>query len=103
MLTEQDIAEGEVVAFYNGLRTPAADTQGQEEDWEEAGYRILLGAEDEDEEDGDEDEDGDKDKEEDHGVMLDIPAEYRSTQHYCATLAHKCNHSFVSPNCRFSR
>ena len=88
-----------MVAFYNGLRTPAPDTQGQEEDWEEAGYRILLGAEDEDEEDGDKDEDEDKD----HGVMLDIPAEYRSTQHYCATLAHKCNHSFVSPNCRFSR
>ena len=95
MLTEQDIAEGEVVAFYNGLRTPAPDTQGQEEDWEEAGYRILLGAGDKDEED--------KGKDEDQGVMLDIPAQYRSTQHYCATLAHKCNHSFVSPNCRFSR
>ena len=90
MLTEQDIEEGEVVAFYNGLRTPAPDTQDQEEDWEEAGYRILLVAEDE--------KDGDKD-----GVMLDIPAQYRSTQHYCTTLAHKCNHSFVSPNCRFSR
>ena len=30
---------------------------------------------------------------------LDVPEESRSTSNYCATLGHKCNHSFQS-NCR---
>ena len=32
--------------------------------------------------------------------ILDIPPEYRSLKNYCATLAHKTNHSF-DPNAKF--
>ena len=32
--------------------------------------------------------------------VLDIPTHLRDTSSYCATLAHKINHSF-RPNCRF--
>ena len=34
--------------------------------------------------------------------QMDIPLELRDTSMYCATSAHKINHSF-QPNCRFSR
>ena len=34
--------------------------------------------------------------------QMDIPLEMRDTSVYCATSAHKINHSF-QPNCRFSR
>ena len=34
--------------------------------------------------------------------QMDIPMELRDTSVYCATSAHKINHSF-QPNCRFSR
>ena len=34
--------------------------------------------------------------------QMDIPVELRDTSVYCATSAHKINHSF-QPNCRFSR
>ena len=27
-------------------------------------------------------------------INLDVPEEYRDTSNYCATLGHKCNHSF---------
>ena len=33
---------------------------------------------------------------------IDIPEDMRNTAQYCATLAHKANHSF-HPNCRWSR
>ena len=33
---------------------------------------------------------------------IDIPEDMRNTDQYCATLAHKSNHSFT-PNCRWSR
>ena len=33
---------------------------------------------------------------------IDIPEDMRSTDQYCASLAHKANHSF-NPNCRWSR
>jgi len=32
--------------------------------------------------------------------VIDIPSEYRSLKNYCATLAHKTNHSF-EPNAKF--
>ena len=41
-------------------------------------------------------------EEEDIHCKLDIPLEYRGIEQYCATLGHKCNHSF-SPNCYFSQ
>ena len=39
--------------------------------------------------------------EETESDVLDIPPEYQDTQHYCASLAHKANHSFKS-NAKFT-
>ena len=63
----------EVVALYNGIKfksaTYAADHMPRSD------YRIRLN--------------GDYD--------MDIPLGFHDTKQYCATLAHKANHSFV-PN-----
>merc|ERR1711974_357236 len=58
----------------NGARSPPSLHQ----EWSD--YRIKL--------------DGNTD--------LDIPESLRSLSAYCATLAHKANHSFT-PNCRWGR
>lgn len=75
-----------VVAFYNGVRV----TSWVENSWEECSYRILLHNDTEEGED------------EDNEECMDIPEEMREISNYCATVAHKVNHSF-RPNCRFSR
>lgn len=36
----------------------------------------------------------------DEDTVIDVPAPYCQTDRYCASLAHKANHSF-SPNCRY--
>ena len=70
----RDIREGEVVAFYNGVRLPYEP--GQKEVWETSGYKIFVNA--------------------DHssGERIDLPGELAETGYYCATLGHKMNHSF---------
>jgi len=72
-----------VVAFYNGVRIPPEKTD-EDESWEDCSYRIFLNAE----------------GQEDTSERMDIPTHLRSTNRYCATLAHKVNHSF-QPNCQF--
>jgi hypothetical protein len=84
---------GTVAAFYNGVRLlgGAAATEPLGESWEEAAYRIFLHPPEGEEQQEGEDLD-----------RMDIPPEMRDMASYCATVAHKINHSF-SPNCRFSR
>jgi len=74
LFAKKSIKQGELVALMNGARSPPSLHQ----EWSE--YRIKL--------------DGDTD--------LDIPESLRSLSTYCATLAHKANHSFT-PNCRWGR
>ena len=70
LFAKKDFGEKEVVALYNGIKfknsTYAADHLPRSD------YRIRLN--------------GDFD--------MDIPKGYHLTSQYCATLAHKANHSF---------
>ncbi len=65
-----------VVTWYNGVREPAQRTERRK--WEDNSNSIALvddvGAR------------GD--------VDIDVPAKWASTATYCASLAHKCNHTF---------
>lgn len=70
---KRSVPAGTIVAFYNGV--VVEDDCGKT--WEECSYRIFLGEK-----------------------CLDIPPEMRDVKSYCATLAHKMNHSF-KPNCKF--
>ena len=84
----RDVGPGTVVAFYNGVRLAhTADTEG----WEDCSYRIFMRRRS--------GEDCSDDEDEDDVDVLDIPPELRTVDRYCATLAHKINHSF-RPNCR---
>ena len=85
----QDIPSNTVVAFYNGIRIPA-DEGDTNDSWDDCSYRIFVAI----------DEDTDIDSNDTERV--DMPAQYRSTESYCATVAHKINHSF-NPNCKFSK
>jgi len=85
-----DLPPDTVVAFYNGVRLPPGGQGDDEDDWEKCSYRIFLHS-----------EDGEEDEVEEMEQM-DIPSELRDSSVYCATSAHKINHSF-QPNCRFSR
>ena len=67
-----------VLAFYNGLRVPA---ESEEDDWEKCSYRIFLNSRPTSQAEAECD-------------ILDIPEEMRSLDKYCATVAHKVNHSF---------
>lgn len=73
LFARKDIVKGEVVALYNGIKfkssTYAADHMPRSD------YRIRLN--------------GDFD--------MDIPKGFHLTTEYCATLAHKANHTFT-PN-----
>merc|ERR1719259_724699 len=73
-----------LLAFYNGIRLPA-DEIHRDEDWENDAYKILNSVS--------------TDREND--CIVDIPPTFRSTSQYCATLAHKANHSFI-PNAKYA-
>jgi len=81
----KDLMPGTVVAYYNGLRFQA----GEKSPFHDTGYAIfvewnrksLYGCK--------------------KGEHMDIPPKYQSSEHYCATLAHKLNHSFT-PNCTWA-
>lgn len=66
--------KGSMLAFYNGIRLNTSSLL-MEQRYGHSDYRIRLNAE----------------------VDLDIPKGYESLEKYCATLAHKANHSF-QPN-----
>ena len=80
LFVREDVEEGAVLAFYNGGRLDKGEAEEPSEDWEDDAYKILDQTEEEN--------------------VLDIPVKFRSIDTYCASLAHKTNHSF-SPNARF--
>eukprot|EP00090_Calanus_glacialis_P045472 TRINITY_DN8457_c0_g1_i2.p1 TRINITY_DN8457_c0_g1~~TRINITY_DN8457_c0_g1_i2.p1 ORF type:complete len:319 (-),score=77.82 TRINITY_DN8457_c0_g1_i2:34-990(-) len=74
LFAKVDIAVNTTVAFYNGARVESKDVDVQ--NWETNNYRIFDPADIPD------------------GAM-DIPVWAQSSTAYCATLAHKINHSFL--------
>ena len=80
LFVREDVEEGAVLAFYNGVRLDKGEAEEPSENWEDDAYKILDQTEEEN--------------------VLDIPEKFRSIDTYCASLAHKTNHSF-SPNARF--
>ena len=90
VFAKKDLLPEIVVAFYNGVRIPA-DAGDEDDNWEDCSYRIFVEI----------DEDA-TDIECENRERMDMPEEYRSLDKYCATLAHKINHSF-NPNCRFGK
>lgn len=79
LFVRHDVAEGAVLAFYNGIRRMPKATYDPP-DWVVGAYRIF---------------DPTRKK-----GSLDIPEEFRSLDKYCASLAHKTNHSFL-PSAEF--
>ena len=90
VFAKKDLPPDTIVAFYNGIRIPP-DVGDGDDDWEDCSYRIFVEI----------DEDATDINCEDCERM-DMPKEFRSLDKYCATLAHKINHSF-HPNCRFGK
>ena len=82
-----------MAAIYNGVRV--TEEEDGEVDWADCSYRIFVNIEP--------GEQGEPDTlKTDELERMDIPPEWRDTDRYCASLAHKCNHSF-SPNCQFGQ
>lgn len=79
LFAKRDVTPGTILAFYNGIRRQPK-SGFTKADWVASGYRI---------------EDPTRKK-----GSLDIPEEYRNLKNYCATLAHKTNHSFL-PSAEF--
>ncbi|QQP50609.1 Uncharacterized protein FKW44_011659 [Caligus rogercresseyi] len=76
---ESRIEASTVVAFYYGKPVPSSEFHDYD-DWDKNAYKIF-------------------DPSRKNGTM-DIPIEFRKLKNYCATLAHKTNHSFL-PNAEF--
>jgi len=70
-----------VLAFYNGIKLRGGEGDPNRLTWDEDSYKIF---------DPSRVPDG----------TVDIPKQFRSYANYCASLAHKTNHSFV-PNSEF--
>eukprot|EP00092_Neocalanus_flemingeri_P008080 GFUD01008718.1.p1 GENE.GFUD01008718.1~~GFUD01008718.1.p1 ORF type:complete len:555 (+),score=120.69 GFUD01008718.1:44-1708(+) len=68
-----------ILAFYNGIKL--IPNTSENISWDEDSYKIFDPSRTP------------------HGT-IDIMEKYRDIKNYCATLAHKTNHSFV-PNCEF--
>lgn len=79
IFAQRGIEKNEIVAFYHGIKLP--DDYEEEETWEENAYKIF-------------------DPSNCPNGALDILEKHRSTSQYCASLAHKTNHSFL-PNSQF--
>lgn len=79
LFSRQCVQANTVLAFYNGIRREPKNSWAAP-DWVVSGYRIF---------------DPSRKK-----GSLDIPTEYRVLENYCATLAHKTNHSFL-PSAEF--
>ena len=71
-----DLEADEVASFYNGVRLSHDEVDSR--DWSVNGNTLSL----------------------DEDTVIDVPAEYASTDIYCATLGHKANHS-KDPNCKY--
>jgi len=81
LFAKVDIPAGQIVSFYHGAYFP----YGAKCDNTNCDYQIFLDW-----------------KNAPKSDFLDIPEDCISTENYCASLAHKANHSF-SPNCEFIR
>ena len=75
LFARRDLAEGQLVALYNGVRVSDRESRLHRED-RRSPYRIYGWGEVEDE-------------------VLNIPPRYRHTSQYAATLGHKANHNKV--------
>ena len=75
-----DLSHGRIVALYNGIRLRSVRDDGSnlDDDGDSFSYRIRLNS----------------------AIDIDIPVACRHLDVYCATLAHKANHSFT-PNARY--
>ena len=76
----RDVCQDLVLAFYNGVRLTSQECAQPSMDWRDDAYKIMDQTEEEN--------------------VLDIPEQHRDLSHYCASLAHKANHSF-NPNAKF--
>ena len=84
LFVKKDVPPNTVLAFYNGIKVDGKECV-RSDIWEEDAFKIMDLIPTEDTEPG----------------VLDIPADFQSTKKYCASLAHKSNHSF-KPNAKFS-
>ena len=75
LFAKTDLARGQVIALFNGIRKQFMKSEGFTSD-----YVIRLNSQ----------------------IDLDIPNEYKDLKNYCATIGHKANHSFL-PNAKWSR
>ena len=79
LFVRKSVPANTILAFYNGVKLEEKDCP-KSEDWREDAYKIM-------------------DLLPTPGV-LDIPLAFQSLANYCASLAHKANHSFC-PNAKF--
>ena len=79
LFARHKIEPNTILAFYNGIRLHPAKAVDAPE-WDDNAYRIF----DPTRKDG----------------TIDIPKQFIDTANYCATMAHKTNHSFM-PNSEF--
>ena len=68
------IEKNTIVAFYNGIRILPGSSESKT--WDEDGYKIF-------------------DPSTKPAGTIDIPEKFRDLKNYCASLAHKTNHSFI--------
>ncbi|XP_011402540.1 PREDICTED: histone-lysine N-methyltransferase SETD7-like [Amphimedon queenslandica] len=76
LFAKTELAEGETVSFYNGLRLTHDEVDSR--DWSLNANTITL----------------------DESMVLDVPLKYSSLDAYVASLGHKANHS-SAPNCEY--
>merc|ERR1711953_186597 len=76
LFTRQNVEPNTILSFYNGIRLQTHEMTDMP-DWADNAYRIF-------------------DPTRKNGT-IDIPKEFIESDNYCATLAHKTNHSFA-PN-----
>lgn len=67
-----DLPAGVCVSFYNGVKQTEAETERRH--WRYNGNCIAL--------------------DESAGLDIDVPQQLATTDHYCASLGHKANHTF---------
>ncbi|XP_056295072.1 histone-lysine N-methyltransferase SETD7 [Pseudoliparis swirei] len=76
LFAKMDAGTDTVMAFYNGVRITHSEVDSR--DWALNGNTISL----------------------DEDTVIDVPQPLDQTEHYCASLGHKANHSFI-PNCKY--
>jgi len=80
IFAKKNVGKHVILAFYNGVKL-IPRVASNELGWEADSYKIF-------------------DPSKEPNGTIDIMEKFRDIDNYCATLAHKTNHSFV-PNCEF--